>query len=271
MSEHVFTFPAPRLASFMVACARFRESQADSNQGGKVRVFRSASGKTDSGSEAAMAGNILSYYQSLWPGRRQSDLSIIEVPAPLGEAMAFDGAVAISDKIMATRSPVSGSPSNLLEFVMAHEVAHEWWGYRVVPARSPGRAFLMESVAQFAAYKYLDHRGILKQNDAAENELRRYRRAQGSIRNEVPVTRAEAVDELAYNKGPYVLLSLDRLNGGALMTRMGIFVRNNSYEIHGCTNAEEFTAALIQGLPERSKQIASSLLYSTGEQGLADK
>ena len=205
------------------------------------------------------------------PPHPRRKLTIIEAPTPLGEALAFDGAIAISDKIMASRSPVSGSPSNLLEFVMAHEVAHQWWGYRVVPARAPGRAFLMESIAQFAAYKYLDRRGILKEANAAENELRRYRRARGSIRNEVPVTRAEAVDELAYNKGPFVLLSLDRLYAGTLMTRLGGFIRSHSYDVRGATSAEELAATLIGELPRGSKQIAANLLYRTGERGLTER
>ena len=270
MSQHVFAFSTPRLANFIIGCARFRESEAVSNDGVRVRVFRSALGSPGVGEEAAMASKILSYDQGLWPAYSRRDLNIIEAPTPLGEAMAYDGAIAISDKIMTARNPVSGSPSHLLEFVIAHEVAHQWWGYRVVPERAPGRAFLMESVAQFAAYKYLGIRGILKESDAAEHELRRYRRFKGGVRTEIPLTKADAVDQLAYNKGPFVLLSLDRLYGGTLMTHLAAFIRSHSYDVHGTANAEDLAASLVRELPETSRLIAANLLYGTGEQRVAD-
>jgi hypothetical protein len=152
ISETDFTIATPRLATFLVACAPLRESVAFSTASGlKIRVLRSASTLSDGDSEASMAEKILSFYETAWPAYPLRELKIIETPTPLGEAMAFDGEVALSDKIIASRSPISGTASNLLEFVMAHEIAHQWWGFRVAPERAPGRLFVLESVAQFAA------------------------------------------------------------------------------------------------------------------------
>src|SRR5262249_8156918 len=142
-SEHVFDIAAPRLATFMVACAPFVEKVVASEDGNTaIRVYGSATAAAMGGFQAALAKQILGFYGKTWPAYARPDLQVIETPTPFGEAVSFEGALAISDKIITSRDPVSGSASSLLNFVMAHEIAHQWFGYRVVPARSPGRLFL---------------------------------------------------------------------------------------------------------------------------------
>ncbi len=263
--EHVFTVRSQRLATFLVACARFRKTVVVSKSGTRVQVFRSAAATSDGDPEAPLAESILSFYQGVWPTYPRHDLNIIETPTPLGEAMAFDGAIAISDKIIASRSPKSGAASNLLEFVMAHEIAHQWWGYRVVPTRTPGRLFLLESLPQFGAYKFLSRRGVLSEQDALENEKARYRAAQSRLRNrEVPLVQADTANEIAYNKGPFVLLSLDKIDGASLMNCLGSLVERYSYEAHGNTRPDQFVAKLIEALPENGRKTARRLMYGTG-------
>lgn len=266
-SEHVFTMATPRMATFLVACAPFRESVAVSIATGlKIRVLRSSRTMPYGASEVSMAERIVSFYETAWPAYPQRELKIIETPTPLGEAMAFDGEVALSDKIIASRSPISGTASNLLEFVMAHEIAHQWWGFRVAPARAPGRLFVLESIAQFAAYKYLSHRGILSEQSARQNEERRYRGARTRLGNrEVPLVRSEIADEVAYNKGPFALLSIDQLDNGRMMNRLGGFLTGYAYEAHGAASPEQLAAALIAELRQGNREAARSLLYGAGD------
>jgi hypothetical protein len=265
-AEHVFTVDTPRLATFLVACAPFRESLATSASGVRVRVLRSAMAAADGDVEAPLGAKVESYYETLWPAYPRRDLKIIETPTPLGEALAFDGEVAISDKIIASRSPLAGSASNLLEFVMAHEIAHQWWGFNVVPSNAPGRLFVLESIPQFAAYKFLGGQGILSEQRATQNEGRRYRAAHARLGNhEAPLIRSEIADEVAYNKGPFALLSIDQMGGGFLMHRLGELIAANSYDSHGAAGAQQVAAALIGSVPQQSREAARSLLYDAGE------
>ncbi len=265
-SEHVFTVAAPRLATFLVACARFRESAAVSANGVRIRVLRSAAAAADGEVEAPLAEKILSFYETVWPAYPRRNLTIVETPTPLGEAMAFDAQVAISDKIIGSRIPMVGAASHLLEFVMAHEIAHQWWGFNVEPARSPGRLFVLESIPQFAAYKFLGGRGIMNEETAKQNEERRYRAAQARLRNrEVPLVRAETADEIAYNKGPFALLELDQLGGEEMMSGLGSLIREFSGGSHGPAEPEQFAAALVAQLPAGSREAAHRLLYEAGD------
>jgi hypothetical protein len=265
MSEHVFNIRTPRLATFMMACARFIRRSALSNDGRiKVDVYGSPAAANNGGLQASLAADILSFYDTVWPAYPRSELQIIETPTPLGEAVAFDGTVAITDKIISSRDPVSGLASHLLEFVMAHEIAHQWWGYRVIPAKLPGRLFLLESFPQYAAYKYLFSRKILDSQEAVRNESRRYERALARLgQNDVPLARIEAANEVAYNKGPYVLLSLDRLSGGVLMNRLSDLLNEYDWSSHGKTVPEQFLSSIVKDLPERERQKAQTLLYTT--------
>jgi hypothetical protein len=186
--ERSFSIHSPRLATFMVACAPFRKTESVAKNGVKIHVYRSSLIVSDRDPEAPLAKAILDFYQNSWPAYSRSALTVIETPAPIGEALSYDGVLAISDKIINSRSPLSRTASNLLEFVMAHEIAHQWWGYRVVPSRAPGRMFLTESMAQFAAYKFLSASGILGEQKAMQNERRRYQTAVARLGSrEVPL------------------------------------------------------------------------------------
>ena len=78
---------------------------------------------------------------------------------------------------------------------------------------------------------------------------------------------AETVDEVAYNKGPFALLSLDRLADGALMRRLGGLIRSYSSDAHGNTLPCDFDESLIRGLPESRQAQARELLYGVGIPG----
>lgn len=263
--ESKFSIPAARLATFMIACAPFRETETITNNGVRVHVFRSSLTPADGGSEANLGKTILDFYQKFWPEYSRADLNVVETPAPLGEALSYDGLLAISDKIISSRSPISGSVSSLLEFVMAHEIAHQWWGYRIVPSQAPGKMFLTESMAQFAAYKFLSSRGILSEQDAIRNENRRYQKARSRLPGvEIPLSQSESSDELAYNKGPFALLSLDKLSGGILMTRLGSLIQAHSGASYTNTMPDSFLVSLLNALPESSRPAAHHLIYDTG-------
>jgi len=73
---------------------------------------------------------------------------------------------------------------------------------------------VLESFAQFAAYKYLESGGIMTAGAAIQSEKSRYQRARAhSAKNEVPLPLLGQDLELAYHKGPFVLLSLDQTLG----------------------------------------------------------
>ena len=90
--------------------------------------------------------------------------------------------------------------------VVAHEVAHQWWGNQVTPAAVPGRALLSESLAWYSAF------GVVEQAHGSEH----LRRLIGLMREAyltphsraaVPLLQANTW-LLAYRKGPFAMYAL---------------------------------------------------------------
>ena len=101
---------------------------------------------------------------------------------------------------------------NLVFAVMAHEVAHQWWGgNRLAPARVEGVGFLIESMATYSATQVLESTLGPEQLQAYLDMMRR--------EYQVPRTRAakpllRATEQfLNYRKGPLAMYALSRYIG----------------------------------------------------------
>jgi ABC-2 type transport system permease protein len=113
--------------------------------------------------------------------------------------------------------------------VAAHEVAHQWWGHILTPARVEGAALLGESLAWYSAL------GVVEQTFGREHLARLLGMMRGvylipSARANVPLLRADDWF-LAYRKGPFAMYALreyvgaERVNGALrrLLEKHGAF------------------------------------------------
>jgi hypothetical protein len=95
--------------------------------------------------------------------------------------------------------------------VIAHEVAHQWWGATLTPARVEGAAVLTESLAWYSAMQ------VVEQTLGREHLRRLLSMMRGVYRT--PRTRAEvtllrATDSfLTYRKGPFAMYALREYAG----------------------------------------------------------
>ncbi|AHM58685.1 putative membrane protein [Flammeovirgaceae bacterium 311] len=100
--------------------------------------------------------------------------------------------------------------------IMAHEVAHQWWGFQLAPAAVEGSGLLVESFATYSAMQ------VVEENLGYEHLLRYL----AQMRQEYEVPRSRAMPPLLrannrfmnYRKGPFALFALrhyigkDRVN-----------------------------------------------------------
>lgn len=100
--------------------------------------------------------------------------------------------------------------------VVAHEVAHQWWGGTLVPAEVEGAALLTESLAWYSAF------GVVEESSGGE-QLRRLLDMMRQIyvtprtRASVPLLRANDW-LLAYRKGPFALYAIREYIGADRVT-----------------------------------------------------
>ncbi len=99
--------------------------------------------------------------------------------------------------------------------VVAHEVAHQWWGHMVTPARVDGGALLTESLAWYSALALLEE---THGRDHVRRFLQMMREAYllPQPRGNVPLVRADDWF-LAYRKGPFAMWALRQYVGPELI------------------------------------------------------
>jgi ABC-type transport system involved in multi-copper enzyme maturation permease subunit len=145
-------------------------------------------------------------------------LRMIECPSS-GSGLrltAFEGAVRYSEGYALVRPGNDARQIDLPFAVMAHELAHQWWGHRLVPAPVEGAALLTESLAWYSAMLVVeetlgrDH--LLRLLDV----MRAEHMAPHATREVSLLRGTDRVD--AYRNGPFAMFALrealgaDRVN-----------------------------------------------------------
>ena len=99
--------------------------------------------------------------------------------------------------------------------VTAHEVAHQWWGATLTPARVEGAAVLTESLAWYSAFQVVE-RTLGREHLGRLLSTMRDVYAAPRTRAEVPLLRA-ADGFLTYRKGPFAMYALREYAGAELV------------------------------------------------------
>lgn len=151
----------------LVASSRFVVDREDVG-GVSLLVYHTPEQAELARSVATWARRALEIYREAFGELPASRLSV--APAPLGSGLggvAFPGLVALSDVFFdaltrdAGASPIAAalarhpSARETLEFVLAHELAHQWWGLLVAADRTRDLV-VDEGLAQLAAIQYFD-------------------------------------------------------------------------------------------------------------------
>jgi ABC-2 type transport system permease protein len=110
---------------------------------------------------------------------------------------------------------------DLVTFVAAHELGHQWWAHQIIGANMQGMTMLSETFAQYSAMLVMEHlygpdhiRKFLK------HELDAYLRSRGSEEvEEVPLERVEDQGYVHYRKGAVVMYRLKETVGEDVVDR----------------------------------------------------
>ena len=110
-----------------------------------------------------LSKQIIAHYQPKYGDYRYENLVISETSSPF-TAMASDGLVLMSETFYRYKDlMVSGLLNRLLEFVLAHEIAHLWWGIPTSPDFAHEN-WLSEAFANYLAYSYMEDKYGSKKN-----------------------------------------------------------------------------------------------------------
>lgn len=158
----------------------------------------------------------LEYCSTNFGPYRHKQARIIEFPRVAEFAQAFPGTMPYSEGIGFIADIKGSDDIDMVFYVVAHEMAHQWWGHQVLGANMQGATSLSETLAQYSALMIMEKeygRDIMRK--FLKYEMDNYLRSRGRERlHELPLETVEASQGYVhYRKGSVVMYHLKEMIG----------------------------------------------------------
>jgi hypothetical protein len=135
-------------------------------------------------------------------------LSLVETPGvnPSMRLTAYPGTIMYTESFALVNPQEAQRHLDLPFAVLAHEMAHQWWGQQVAPAYVEGAPVLSESLAWYSAMLVVEE---AKGREHLDRLLRMMRREYLTPRESAAVPLLRATDHFdVYRKGPFAMHTL---------------------------------------------------------------
>lgn len=175
----------------------------------------------------------LDYYSVNFSPFQFRQLRILEFPDYASFAQSFANTIPYSEGIGFIQNYRDAEKIDMVTYVTAHEVAHQWWGHQVCGADQQGAAFLVESLAQYSALMVMEKLyGPEQIRKFLKFELDRYLRSRGGeVLEELPLARVEVQSYIYYQKGSLALYLLkDQLGEAAVNRALQGFLKDFAFQ-----------------------------------------
>jgi len=152
-------------------------------------------------------------------------MRVLEFPAYENFAQSFANTVPYSEGIgfIQNYAAVKKDPDkiDLVTYVTAHELGHQWWAHQIIGADMQGMTMLSETFAQYSALLVMEHLyGPDQVRKFLKYSLDHYLRSRGSEEvEELPLERVENQGYIHYDKGAVIMYRLKEAVGEDVVDR----------------------------------------------------
>ncbi|MDH4106088.1 MAG: M1 family aminopeptidase, partial [Gammaproteobacteria bacterium] len=152
----------------------------------------------------------LDYFTTHFSPFQFRQVRILEFPAYARFAQSFANTIPYAEGIGFIADYRDPEKIDMVTYVTAHEVGHQWWGHQVISADQQGGTFIVESLAQYSALMVMEQMyGPEQIRKFLKFELDKYLRARGGeVLEELPLARVENQPYIHYQKGGLALYLL---------------------------------------------------------------
>jgi ABC-2 type transport system permease protein len=152
----------------------------------------------------------LDYFTANFSPFQFRQLRILEFPDYAEFAQSFANTIPYSEGIGFIAQYKDEEKIDMVTYVTAHEVGHQWWAHQVIGGEMQGMTLLSETLAQYSALMVMEHLyGPEQIRKFLKFELDRYLRNRGSeLIEELPLERVEDQDYIHYRKGSVAMYLL---------------------------------------------------------------
>ena len=158
----------------------------------------------------------LEYYSEAFGPYRHEQARIVEFPRVAEFAQAFPGTMPYSEGVGFIADLQDPNDVDMVFYVVAHEVAHQWWAHQVVGANMRGSTVLSETLSQYSALMVMEKEyGRDMMRKFLRYEMDNYLRARGRVGNkETPLKEVDFYQGFVhYNKGSVAMYHLKETIG----------------------------------------------------------
>ena len=164
----------------------------------------------------------LEYYIANFGPYAHKEARIIEFPRIARFAQAFPGTMPYSEGIGFIANLSKPDDIDMVFYVVAHEMGHQWWAHQVIGANMQGATLLSETMAQYSALMVMEHEyGRDTMRKFLEYEMDNYLKNRGrEALKERPLLTVEANQGYVhYRKGSVVMYYLKERIGEEAVNR----------------------------------------------------
>src|SRR5271165_198673 len=164
----------------------------------------------------------LEYYSANFGPYPHKEARIIEFPRVARFAQAFPGTMPYSEGIGFIANLKDPDDIDMVFYVTAHEMGHQWWAHQVLGANMEGATLLSETLAQYSALMVMEKEyGHDMMRKFLQYEMDNYLRSRGrELLKERPLLRVEANQGyIHYRKGSVVMYYLKEMIGEDAVNR----------------------------------------------------
>ncbi len=195
----------------------------------------------------------LEYYTENFGPYFHNQARIIEFPRYATFAQAFPGTMPYSEAIGFIINLEDETGNNVVDAVIAHEMAHQYWAHQVIGADMQGATMLSESFAEYSALMVMKKETPpLEMKDFVKYDLQRYLRGRSSEQDEEQaLTKVENQGHIHYGKGSVILYALQEYIGEEKVNAaLKGFLEEFRYEEPPYPNTHDFMRYLKPQVPD---------------------
>jgi aminopeptidase N len=157
---------------------------------------------------------------------------IVEFPRFAQFAQSFVGTMPCSESAGFIADLSDEEAIDMVFYIIAHEIGHQWWAHQVTGAAVQGETFLSETLAQYTAMMVMEQEyGREKMHKYLRYEMDKYLRGRGrESKKEMPLARNESQPYIHYNKGGVTMYALrDYIGEENVNLALKRFVEKHAY------------------------------------------
>jgi ABC-2 type transport system permease protein len=204
----------------------------------------------------------LDYYQANFSPYQFRQLRFQEFPGYADFAQSFANTIPWSENLFFIAKYDDPEKIDMVTYVGAHEIGHQWWAHQVIGADQQGGTMLSETFSQYSALMVMKRMyGEAQIRKFLKFELNSYLRARGGDPlEEQPLARVENQPYIHYRKGSLVMYRLQHEVGEETVNRaLRKLIADHAFKGAPYPTTLDFLAALRAQVPADKQALITDL------------